>query len=117
MKFLTVIIFILGINYCSLSLSEAEKQWLSSVKNTTWSDGAQGLIFNGDGMGIDAGIIDYNYAYSKNSDTGVYVTEAQFPPYRWYYYVLETDLIQYGPFLSSNEIGPDNSLKIIFQKQ
>ncbi|MGL5956125.1 MAG: hypothetical protein ACRC0X_05915 [Brevinema sp.] len=96
------------------SFNNVEKAWLTAVKNTFWSP--QGLSFDDQGTKIYySDNTTYQYVFSTTSVCGVYVSSIEFPPIEWYLYILESpSLIQYGPFLYSNEINKDPSKKVIF---
>ncbi|MGL4676724.1 MAG: hypothetical protein ACRCWI_03550 [Brevinema sp.] len=96
------------------SINNIEREWLRSVKHTTWCP--QEVIF--DPMGTKISYSDqiiHNYVFSQTTACGVYTSSIEFPPIKWYLYSLESSLlIRYGPFLYSNEINKDPSIQVTF---
>ncbi len=116
---LIILLITIIVTRCSsTSNDKAESNWLSSVNNTTWKSESKWLKFAPLGKNIlKENGVQYYFCYAENSRIGVYFTDIKFSPTTWYVFHLTNNLIQYGPFLSTNNIMKQTSESNIFIKQ
>ena len=117
-KRITVLSIVMtAIRCASTSHDKTETNWLSAINNTSWEHSAETLTFNPSGKKIlkDDGST-YTFCYAETSRVGVYFTDIEFPPTKWYAFHLTNDLVQYGPFLSTNDIVKNTNTSTVFTK-
>ena len=116
------IVMVLGIVMIAIrcttnSGDKTETNWLTGINNTSWEHGSEILKFSPSGKEVlKDGSVAYTFCYAETSRSGVYFTDIEFPPTKWYLFHLTNNLIQYGPFLSKNDIVKDSSTSTVFTK-
>ena len=110
-------IAMIAIRCTTTSGDKSEINWLSAINNTSWEHSAETLKFNSSGKQVlkNDGI-QYYFCYAESSRVGVYFTDIKFPPTKWYAFYLTNELIQYGPFLSTNDIIKNTNTSTVFTK-
>lgn len=96
--------------------SENTKKWFSIIQNTQWYNEFSGeLNFDSTGEKAQDFIITYTYYNSPTIDTGTYFTQVEIQPIHWFLFKKENfQLIQYGPFLYSNDVTSNTNLLTIW---
>ena len=116
-RILVLVIVMIAIRCTTTSNDRIETNWLSGINNTSWKYNSETLTFNPSGKKVlnnDGNT--YIFCYAENSRVGVYFTDIEFPPTQWYAFHLTNDLVQYGPFLSTNNIIKNSNTSTIFTK-
>ncbi len=114
-RIIILMIVMVVIRCASTSTDRTEINWLTAINNTSWEHDSETLRFNSDGKKvIKNGNSIYTFCYAETSRVGVYFTDIEFPPTKWYVFYLTNNLIQYGPFLSTNDIIKNSETSTIF---
>ena len=110
-------IAMIAIRCASISNDRTEINWLAAINNTSWEHNPETLKFNSSGKQVlkNDGM-HYYFCYAETSREGVYFTDIEFPPTKWYVFHLTNDLVQYGPFLSTNDILKNTNTSTVFTK-
>ena len=116
-RIMVLLIVMIAIRCTTTSNDRTETNWLSVINNTSWEHNTETLEFNPSGKKIlkNDGI-QYYFCYAETSRVGVYFTDIEFPPTKWYVFHLTNDLVQYGPFLSTNDIVKNTNTSTVFTK-
>lgn len=114
---IVLVIVMIAIRCTATSTDRTETNWLSAINNTSWEHNSETLKFDPSGKEVlkDASLI-YYFCYAGDSRVGVYFTDIEFPPTKWYVFHLTNNLIQYGPFLSTNDIVKNTNTSTVFTK-
>ena len=116
-KIFVLLIVTIVIRCTATSTDRTEINWLAAINNTSWEHNSETLRFNPSGKKVlNNGSNTYTFCYAETSRVGVYFTDIEFPPTKWYVFHLTNDLIQYGPFLSTNDILKNSNTSTVFTK-
>ena len=118
-KRIVVLLIVMIVIRCTATPTDrTEINWLTGINNTSWEHNSEILRFDPSGKEVfnNGSGINYYFCYAEDSRTGVYFTDIEFPPTKWYVFYLTNNLIQYGPFLSTNDITKNSDTSTAFTK-
>ena len=116
-RLMVLVIFMIVVRCTTNSGDKTEENWLTAINNTSWKHNTETLKFDPSGKTVlNSEGSFYTFCYAENSRVGVYFTDIEFPPTKWYVFHLADDLTQYGPFLSTNDILKNTNTSTVFTK-